>query len=111
MKFISNKGKMKQVKYSSGMLMGIPKGSSSLPDDSALDKLVGVSPDLSYISKDEFFKQKNIITTEEKITIAKKERPPLEPPTKKDKKKKPVEKPASKSGENTEKKTAEPQGE
>jgi len=92
MKFISNKGKMKQVKSPSGIIINVPEGASSRPDDSALDKLVNSSPEMSYISEEEFYKKQNITTTKEKIEIAKKEKPSLAPP-KKSKKKNTFEKP------------------
>lgn len=83
MKFISNKGKTKQVKYTSGMLINIPEGLVSLPDDSNLDKLVGSSPDLSYITQDIFLKQLGLTSTKEKIETAKKEAPKPKAPKKK----------------------------
>lgn len=86
MKLISNKGSAKQVRYSTGMLMGIPNGSVSLPDDTNLDKMVNSSADLSFISTEEFYKQNKITPTKEKIEKAKKEAPPIEPPKKKKKK-------------------------
>jgi len=109
MKYISNRGKAKQVKYTSGVIMNIPEGSTSLPDDSNLDKMVGSSPDLSYITQGEFFKQNNITPTKEKIEAAKKEKPKMEPPKKsrnkqvEDKKEEAVEKiEESKTEEKTE---------
>ena len=71
MKFILNKSKAKQVKYTSGILMDIPEGAVSLPDDDNLDKLVDSDPKLSFVSKDEFYKQGKIIPTTQKIKEAK----------------------------------------
>lgn len=85
MKLISNKGNAKQVKYSTGMLMDIPKGSVSLPDDPNLNKMVNSSADLSFITAEEFYRQHKITPTKEKIAQAKKEKPPIEPPEKKKK--------------------------
>lgn len=101
MKFISNTGKMKQVRYSSGILKNIPEGSCSCPDDPNLDKLVNSSSDLTFISQAEFYKQKEVATTEEKIKEAKKEIPAPRPP-KKQKNKKDAGAPEEKLEENTE---------
>ncbi len=104
MKLISNKGVTKQVRYSTGMLMSIPKGSVSLPDDPNLDKMVNSSSDLSFISAEEFYRQNKIVSTKEKIEAAKKEAPPIEPPKKK---KKAVNK--KEEGKSTEEKPEKPQ--
>jgi len=86
MKFVSNTGKMKQVKYTSGIVMGIPEGSSSQLDDPNLDKIVNSSSELSYVSQEEFYKQNDITPTKEKIETAKKDKKPLKPPAGKGKK-------------------------
>ena len=105
MKFISNKGKTKQIKYSSGMIVDIPEGSTSLPDDPNLDKMVNSSGDLSFITKEEFYKERKIIPTKDKIEAAKKEKPTPKPPKKS--KKKAEEKPKEKTEEKAENKQGE----
>jgi len=83
MKFVLNKGNVKIVKYTSGNMMTIPDGMCSLPDNANLELLVSANSDLSFVTKDQFLKSKNIVATKEKIETAKKEKSPLKPPKKK----------------------------
>ena len=54
MGFILNSGKTKTLKLSSGIMMDIPAGAVSLPDDEILNKSVNADGDLKYISEEEF---------------------------------------------------------
>ena len=74
MTFVLNSGSAKTVKLCTGMIRRIPKGATSLPDDKALDVIIGMSGDLKEISREEFFKINNKTPIKETVKKALDER-------------------------------------
>lgn len=81
MLFISNTGKSKTLRVSSGMLVSIPGGTSSQINDPAFEVAVKNNTDLKFISKGEFDKSK--IKTPVKKPVVPEEKKVQEPEKKK----------------------------